>query len=83
MSRELTHEACREALTYIVEARVGAEKTATVMNRAQKGDNLCLVAIADALDIEPDELFAEFVAEVFLLTGERLRPIGHIERRLQ
>ena len=80
--RSLTHEACREALSFIVEARVGADESARILNHAQKGDALCLVAIAAALDIEPDELFAEFVAEVYALTGETIRPIGHVERHL-
>ena len=80
--KELNHDACREALSYIIEARVGADETARILNQAQKGDALCLVDIANALDLEPDELFQEFVAEVYFLTGEVLKPIGHVERRL-
>ena len=80
--RELSKDVCREALSYIIEARVGAAETARILNQAQRGDALVLVDIAEALDIEPDDLFAEFTAEVFLLTGELLRPIGHVERRL-
>ncbi|HUU24088.1 MAG TPA: hypothetical protein VMW68_00770 [Methyloceanibacter sp.] len=80
--RELNRESCREALTFVIEARVGADETARILNQARRGDDLVLVDIAEALDIEPDELFAEFVAEVFLLTGENIRPIGHVERRL-
>ena len=80
--RSLTHEACRDALAFIIEGRVGADAAARILNHAQKGDALCLVAIADALDIEPDELFEEFCVEVYALTGELIRPIGHIERHL-
>ena len=81
---KLTNETMRECLSYVIEARAGADETARILSQTQRGDQLSFLAIADALDVDPGDLFNEVAAEVYYVTGKHMVPVPYAEgRRLQ